>query len=232
MDQERYEKKIILANDASAANNAAAPSKPVGDGGEEDTRPPNGPETIHVNAAAPTGKPTLLTATSVRILDPNGVPIYLDQPARSRRCGLATKSAVMVYAAALVLATAGILAVRLISTEQPTPEAAAVTIQMPTPLRTGDPTKIPTLFPIVLPTMTDDLILVPTMKDCSGGFVKVSNDCVPGEPHFDPEGAVCANDETRYEAYCSYGVGPNACAYCDNSALVPILPKGVINDGD
>jgi len=77
--------------------------------------------------------------------------------------------------------------------------------------------------------MTDDLILVPTMKDCSGGFVKVSNDCVPGEPHFDPEGAVCANDDQADEAYCSYDVGANACAYC----LPPTTQvNGEICDGE
>jgi len=75
------------------------------------------PVTIRVNVAAPTpavtGNLTILTATPVRIMDPNGVAIYPVQPARSRDCGLTTKSAVMLYAAALILATAGILAVRL-----------------------------------------------------------------------------------------------------------------------
>ena len=30
------------------------------------------------------------------------------------------------------------------------------------------------------------------------------------------EGAVCANDGTATEAYCSYDVGPKACARCTN----------------
>jgi len=35
--------------------------------------------------------------------------------------------------------------------------------------------------------------------------------CIPGEPHFDPDGMVCANDGTADEAYCNYSFGPNAC---------------------
>ena len=33
----------------------------------------------------------------------------------------------------------------------------------------------------------------------------------------DPEGMVCANEGKASEAYCSYDVGPNACARCTNS---------------
>jgi len=81
-----------------------------------------------------------------------------------------------------------------------------------------------------IPILPDGVI---NGADCDGADIVIVGDwCIPGEPHFDPEGAVCANDETRYEAYCSYGVGPNACAYCDNGALVPILPEGVINGAD
>jgi len=50
---------------------------------------------------------------------------------------------------------------------------------------------------------------------CGGEVVIVSTDnCVPGEPHFDQEGSVCRNDDQWDEAYCSYDVGPTACAYC------------------
>jgi len=47
--------------------------------------------------------------------------------------------------------------------------------------------------------------------------VVVHNFCKPGNPHFDVEGSVCAHDGTEIEAYCSYNVGPNACAYCPDS---------------
>ena len=42
----------------------------------------------------------------------------------------------------------------------------------------------------------------------------VGDHCYPGAPHFDSEGAVCANDGTPAESYCSYDVGSNACARC------------------
>ena len=48
-----------------------------------------------------------------------------------------------------------------------------------------------------------------------GNVVVESEDCVQSAPHFDPEGAVCANDGTANEAYCSYEVGLSACARCD-----------------
>merc|ERR1712115_502526 len=50
---------------------------------------------------------------------------------------------------------------------------------------------------------------------CSSSDVEiVANWCVPKSPHFDQEGDVCANDGTSTEAYCSYQVGDDACAYC------------------
>ena len=37
--------------------------------------------------------------------------------------------------------------------------------------------------------------------------------CVPGDPHYDPEGVVCNSGQVdEAEAYCSYTVGANACA--------------------
>ena len=33
----------------------------------------------------------------------------------------------------------------------------------------------------------------------------------------DPEGVVCMNDGMIDESYCSYTVGPNACAFCEAS---------------
>jgi hypothetical protein len=47
--------------------------------------------------------------------------------------------------------------------------------------------------------------------------VIVRNNCVAGAPHYDPEGAVCANDGAATEAYCSYGVSASACARCGTS---------------
>jgi len=49
-------------------------------------------------------------------------------------------------------------------------------------------------------------------------IIVVDNDCVSGAPHFDPEGAVCANDGLETEAYCSYDVGPSACARCGSNS--------------
>ena len=50
---------------------------------------------------------------------------------------------------------------------------------------------------------------------CGGGVYEdchVMGDwCDPNPPHEDPDGAVCANDWTAYEAYCNYSIGPNAC---------------------
>jgi len=45
--------------------------------------------------------------------------------------------------------------------------------------------------------------------DASNVFVH-SDGCVQGSPHYDPEGAVCANDGTAFEAYCSYGISDTA----------------------
>ena len=38
--------------------------------------------------------------------------------------------------------------------------------------------------------------------------VEDADQCIRGAPHNDAEGAVCANDGTATEAYCSYDVGP------------------------
>ena len=49
--------------------------------------------------------------------------------------------------------------------------------------------------------------------------VKIVGDgCVPGKPHFDPEGRVCKNCDEVDEAYYSYNAGANACAYCTTSS--------------
>jgi hypothetical protein len=46
---------------------------------------------------------------------------------------------------------------------------------------------------------------------CPGSDIVVLGDgCVPGPPHYDPEGMECGG------GYCSYEVGPNACARCDS----------------
>merc|ERR1719265_1192246 len=50
-------------------------------------------------------------------------------------------------------------------------------------------------------------------QTCSSAVV-INQHCVPGAPDYDPEGAVCGNDGQPDEAYCSYSVGPTACAYC------------------
>merc|ERR1712115_209918 len=56
---------------------------------------------------------------------------------------------------------------------------------------------------------------------CSSFNVEiVANWCVPKSPHFDQEGDVCANDGTSTEAYCSYQVGDDACAYCKGDDVV------------
>ena len=53
-------------------------------------------------------------------------------------------------------------------------------------------------------------------KDCPAANVVLSdNTCIVGDPHYDPEGMICDNDGTPEEMYCSYGVGPTACARCD-----------------
>ena len=45
---------------------------------------------------------------------------------------------------------------------------------------------------------------------------------IRGDPQYDAEGAVCANDGTATEAFCSYDVGSKACARCTN----PIVSGG------
>ena len=47
-------------------------------------------------------------------------------------------------------------------------------------------------------------------KECAEGDVVVveESECVPGHPHFDPEGMVCHYDGQPTESYCSYDVGP------------------------
>ena len=59
-------------------------------------------------------------------------------------------------------------------------------------------------------------------RPCPVEHIVVENEggCIPGDPHFDPEGAVCVNDGKSNEAYCSYDVGPTACARCTTSLAV------------
>lgn len=45
----------------------------------------------------------------------------------------------------------------------------------------------------------------------------VNHGCVRGAPAFNPEGWVCANSGSSSEAYCSYDVGPSACAWCESN---------------
>jgi len=44
--------------------------------------------------------------------------------------------------------------------------------------------------------------------------IETKSGCVSGFPHYHSEGMVCANHMTSTEAYCSYDVGPGACARC------------------
>lgn len=44
--------------------------------------------------------------------------------------------------------------------------------------------------------------------------IVVNESCFPDAPDNDKETGVCENDNQLNEAYCSYDVGPNACAYC------------------
>ena len=46
--------------------------------------------------------------------------------------------------------------------------------------------------------------------------VEDADQCIRGAPHYDAEGAVCANDGTATEAFCSYDVGSKACARCND----------------
>ena len=54
---------------------------------------------------------------------------------------------------------------------------------------------------------------------CAMEDIVVEDRCQPALQG-DPEGMVCANEGTASEAYCSYDVGPNACARCTNSIAV------------
>jgi len=67
------------------------------------------------------------------------------------------------------------------------------------------------------PQLLDDTNCQNINSKCCLNIVEVGDNCIPGKPHFDPEGAVCDNDGKSNEAYCSYDVGPNACAYCEDS---------------
>ena len=51
--------------------------------------------------------------------------------------------------------------------------------------------------------------------------VEDADQCIRGAPDYDAEGAVCANDGTATEAYCSYFVGSKACARCTNPIAAP-----------
>ena len=52
--------------------------------------------------------------------------------------------------------------------------------------------------------------------------VEDADQCIRGAPDNYAEGAVCANDGTATEAFCSYDVGSKACARCTN----PIVSGG------
>ena len=58
---------------------------------------------------------------------------------------------------------------------------------------------------------------------CPAASVVIVDDSTNGScisdphPHYDPEGMVCADDSTPNEAYCTYALGPNACARCGAS---------------
>ena len=54
--------------------------------------------------------------------------------------------------------------------------------------------------------------------------VEDADQCIRGAPHYDAEGAVCANDGTATEAFCSYDVGSKACARCTNP--IPVVSGG------
>jgi hypothetical protein len=52
---------------------------------------------------------------------------------------------------------------------------------------------------------------------------RVHDNCVPtaGSPGFQPDGSVCDGLGTDREAYCSYDVGPTACARCADARAEP-----------
>lgn len=85
--------------------------------------------------------------------------------------------------------------------------------------------------------MVDDNIADPT-ESIQGTIkgrlcldVKVVADwCIPGKPHFDPEGSVCSNYDEPNEAYCSYKIDTNACAYCDYWADNQTQSPTVVDD--
>lgn len=54
-------------------------------------------------------------------------------------------------------------------------------------------------------------------QPCVNVVVVSHTECVPGYPHYDFEGMECGNEGQVDEAYCSYTVGANACAYCNPS---------------
>lgn len=43
--------------------------------------------------------------------------------------------------------------------------------------------------------------------------------CNIGAPDFSPEGTICANEGEDDEAYCSYRIGTNTCAFCPEYAV-------------
>lgn len=64
------------------------------------------------------------------------------------------------------------------------------------------------------PPAADATIMVNWTPCLGANVVVMSETCVQGAPHYDYEGSVCGNDNTDTEAYCTYGFGPNTCAYC------------------
>ena len=62
--------------------------------------------------------------------------------------------------------------------------------------------------------MVADSIVVHWRVCPMDAVVLVNNGCAQGDPHWDYEGMVCANDWTEQEAYCSYAHSPTSCVYC------------------
>merc|ERR1711966_565450 len=60
-----------------------------------------------------------------------------------------------------------------------------------------------------------------TSSPPTGECVVIGDWCIPGPPHNDPQGAVCANDGQPNEAYCNYLFGPNACVIGCRSFEIP-----------
>eukprot|EP00588_Corethron_pennatum_P017702 CAMPEP_0194304762 /NCGR_PEP_ID=MMETSP0171-20130528/2396_1 /TAXON_ID=218684 /ORGANISM="Corethron pennatum, Strain L29A3" /LENGTH=218 /DNA_ID=CAMNT_0039056113 /DNA_START=134 /DNA_END=790 /DNA_ORIENTATION=+ len=67
------------------------------------------------------------------------------------------------------------------------------------------------------PILSDEVIN--GAKCNAADVIVVSYACIPGSPHYDKEGDVCGNDGKRGEAYCSYSIGPNVCAYCNSRVI-------------